>query len=207
MRRRALLTLAGTTIAGLAGCAGEDGPTTTEPDAPEPSTAPAATATGNSTPVDSTTSTARATTPEPTTTTEPWPSEPYADYETTTVRVLSPEGERRGAVTAAVADNKNKRLLGLSDAESMPEGGGLLFVYDSVADRPFVMRRMDFGLDIVYADGEGTITSIHHAPAPGPNEDGNEQRYSGTGQYVFELNYGWTDRHGVAVGDRLAFEL
>jgi uncharacterized membrane protein (UPF0127 family) len=66
---------------------------------------------------------------------------------------------------------------------------------------------MDFGLDIVYADADGTITTISHAPAPGPNEDGSEQEYPGNGQYVLEVNYEWTTRHGVEEGDVLAFEL
>jgi len=65
---------------------------------------------------------------------------------------------------------------------------------------------MDFGIDIVYADADGTITSIHHAPAPGPGEDGSEQEYPGRGQYVFEVNYEWTAENNVAVGDRLVFE-
>lgn len=82
----------------------------------------------------------------------------------------------------------------------------MVFVYDSVADRTFVMRRMDFGLDIVYADDTGRITTIHHAPKPGPDENGNRQRYPGRGQYVLEVNFEWTERHGVEAGDVLRFD-
>jgi Uncharacterized conserved protein len=88
----------------------------------------------------------------------------------------------------------------------MPEAGGMLFVFGSVSELTFVMRDMDFGLDIVYADADGTITDIHHAPAPGPDEDGNNQRYPGTGKYVLEVNFEWTRRAGVSVGDVLDFE-
>ncbi|WP_297888488.1 DUF192 domain-containing protein [uncultured Halorubrum sp.] len=136
-----------------------------------------------------------------------WPSGTYADYETTTVTVEGPAGEARGSVTAAVADTGDKRLLGLSDAESLPEDGGMLFAYDSPQDTlTYVMRRMSFGIDIVYVDGDRQITRIHNAPEPGPNEDGEEQQYPGSGQYVLEVPYEWTDRHGVAVGDSLRFE-
>lgn len=137
-----------------------------------------------------------------------WPTGTYADYETTTVTVESPEGDSRGSVTAAIADTGDKRILGLSDAESLPEDGGMLFVYDAPRDSlTYVMRRMSFGIDIVYVDGDRTITRIHNAPEPGPNEDGEAQRYPGSGQYVLELPYEWTDRHGVEVGDSLVFEL
>lgn len=137
-----------------------------------------------------------------------WPSGTYADYETTTVTVESPGSEARGSVTAAIADNREKRLLGLSDAEALPEDGGMLFVYDAPRDSlTYVMRRMSFGIDIVYVDGNREITRIHNAPEPGPNEDGEEQRYPGSGQYVLEVPYEWTDRHDVSVGDSLAFDL
>jgi len=137
-----------------------------------------------------------------------WPSEAYADYETTTVTVEGPGGEERGSVTAALADTESKRFLGLSDAESLPEDGGMLFVYDAPRDPlTYVMRRMSFGIDIVYVDGDREITRIHNAPEPGPNEDGEEQQYPGSGQYVLEVPYEWTDRHGVAVGDSLRFDV
>ncbi|TKX85229.1 DUF192 domain-containing protein, partial [Halorubrum sp. SS5] len=80
--------------------------------------------------------------------------------------------------------------------------------YDAPKDSlTYVMREMDFGIDIVYVDGDRKIVAIHNAPEPGPNEDGEEQRYPGSGQYVLEVPYEWTDRHGVSVGDSLAFDL
>ncbi|MCU4717547.1 DUF192 domain-containing protein [Halapricum hydrolyticum] len=127
-------------------------------------------------------------------------------YETTTVRALTADGETLGTVTAAIADTPELRYLGLSDTEHLPDDRGMLFVFESIDDRSFVMRRMDFGIDIVYADGEGRITTIHHAPAP-DHGDGNDQRYPGRGQYVLEVTYGWTTDRGVETGDRLAFEL
>ncbi|RLM63495.1 DUF192 domain-containing protein [Halorubrum sp. Atlit-8R] len=137
-----------------------------------------------------------------------WPTGTYADYETTTVTVEGTDGAERGSVTAALADTRQKRFLGLSDAESLPEDGGMLFVYDAPKDSlTYVMREMDFGIDIVYVDGDRNIVEIHNAPEPGPNEDGEQQRYPGSGQYVLEVPYEWTDRHGVSVGDSLAFDL
>ncbi|WP_340102032.1 DUF192 domain-containing protein [Salinibaculum salinum] len=129
----------------------------------------------------------------------------HPGYETTVVRVETASGERLGEVTAAIADTQTRRYTGLSETASLPEDRGMLFVYDSVGDHTFVMREMDFGIDIVYADSDGTITEIHHAPKPGPNEDGEDQRYPGRGQYVLEVNYEWTSERGVSVGDKLVF--
>ena len=137
-----------------------------------------------------------------------WPAGPYADYETATVTVESPVGDERGSVIAAIADDSHKRPLGLSDAEALPEDGGMLFTYGSPREvLTFIMPNMSFGIDIVFAGGDREITRIHNAPEPGPDEDGSEQEYDGSGQYVLEVPYEWTDRHGVAVGDSLRFEL
>lgn len=134
-----------------------------------------------------------------------WPTGPYADYDTTRVTVQA--GETAPSVRAAIADTSQTRYTGLSDATALPDGAGMLFVFADEENRTFVMREMDFGLDIVYADADRRITIIHHANAPGPDENGNEQRYPGYGQYVLEVPQFWTDRNGIATGDRLTFTL
>ena len=149
-------------------------------------------------------------TAEPTATDDPTPTATpvHSGYDQTTVTVLDDESdEELGAVEAAIADNGTLRYTGLSDTESLPEHRGMLFVFDGERDLTFVMREMDFAIDIVYVDSNGTITSIHHAPAPGPDEDGESQRYPGRGQYVLEVNHNWTTDRGVDVGDRIVFEL
>ncbi len=127
----------------------------------------------------------------------------HEGYETTTVVATTRDGVELGSVTAAIADTPQLRYLGLSDTEWLPEDRGMLFVFDGVDDRTFVMREMDFGIDIVYADESGCITRIHHAPAPGPDEDGASQEYPGRGQYVLEVPLEWTTDRGVEPGHRL----
>ena len=146
-------------------------------------------------------------TPTPEATPSETPVEIHDDYETTEVTVRSSDSEVLGRVTAAIADTRDLRYLGLSDTESLPEDRGMLFVYDEVQELTFVMREMDFPIDIVYADDEGIITTIHHARAPGPDEDGNDLQFPGRGQYVLELNQHWTTERDVEVGDVLEFEL
>ncbi|MFC7135247.1 MULTISPECIES: DUF192 domain-containing protein [Salinibaculum] len=181
-RRQFLDSGAGAVAVGLAGCAGassEAADTATETTVRE-------TETRTSTP-----------TAEPV----------HAGYEATEVEVQTPGGRVLGSITAAIADTGQLRYTGLSDTAALPEDRGMLFVYSAVADRTFVMREMDFGIDIVYADAEGVITRIHHAPAPGPNEDGDDQHYPGRGQYVLEVNEHWTTERGIEAGDVLAFSL
>jgi len=133
------------------------------------------------------------------------PADP-GDYRHTTVTVVDGDsGEERGQVQAAIADNWAKRYVGLSETDRLPADRGMLFVHGDVDERTYVMRNMSFGLDIVFADADGTVTAIHEAPAPGPGEDGTDQRYTGRAKYVLEVNRGWTTEHGVDAGDRLEF--
>jgi hypothetical protein len=125
-------------------------------------------------------------------------------YVHTTVTVFDAEtGEQLGAVRAAVAETWEEKYTGLSKTESLPPNVGMLFPYDSEGSHTYVMRGMDFGIDIVYIDGNGTITRIHHAEEPPEGEDGDSYRYPGYGQYVLEVNYEWTTHHDVSVGDKV----
>jgi len=130
----------------------------------------------------------------------------HAGYDTRDVVVESAAGDRLGAVTAAVADTRALRYTGLSDTSSLPEDRGMLFVHERERGLTYVMREMDFGIDIVFAGADRVITEIHHAPAPGPDEDGENQRYPGRGKYVLEVGYEWTTAREVAVGDVLRFD-
>ena len=130
------------------------------------------------------------------------------DYDHTTVTVLDGEsGETLGRVSAAVADSHATRYVGLSETDRLPDDRGMLFVHGDVGERTYVMRNMSFGLDIVFADADGTITAIHEAPAPGPGEDGADERYTAEAKYVLELDRGWTTDRGVEEGDSLEFDL
>ena len=213
MRRRAFL--AACAAAGVAGCRTEGGPTDeggggdSGGSTAEPSPTPTATrdgSTATATPTEQSTPIAtESPTVTPSATATGTPIHP--GYGTTEVAVTTPEGEELGSVTAAIADTRDLRYTGLSETEALPEDRGMLFVYDEVDDHTYVMREMDFAVDIVYADDEGVITRIHHAPEPGPDEDGESQRYPGRGQYVLEVTYEWTTERGVEEGDVLAFEV
>jgi hypothetical protein len=111
----------------------------------------------------------------------PAPSPTAGRYDHATVTVLDGNGTELGTVRVAVADTPEKRYTGLSKTESL-------------------------GIDIVYVGSNGTINSIHHAPEPPEGEDGEDYRYPGEGQYVLEVNYEWTTRHGIEPGDRVVIE-
>ncbi|PSP96700.1 DUF192 domain-containing protein [Halobacteriales archaeon QS_5_70_17] len=131
---------------------------------------------------------------------------PDSGYERTTVAVHDGNGTRLGSVEVRVADTDRKRYTGLSNTSRLPPGEGMLFVHDGPGERTYVMRGMEFGIDIVFAAPDGTITAVHSAPEPPEGADGSDYRYSGEGQYVLEVNYGWTAERGVSTGDCLVID-
>jgi len=105
-----------------------------------------------------------------------------------------------GTVDVRIADTQTQRYTGLSDTESLGRDEGMLFVHEQEDRYGYVMRDMDFDIDIIFIAENGSITTIHHASAP-PEGESYSTEYSGRGKYVLEVNRGWTNRTGVSVGD------
>jgi uncharacterized membrane protein (UPF0127 family) len=118
-----------------------------------------------------------------------------------TVVVSDENGTEKAVIEVEVADTRQERFTGLSDHESLADGQGMWFVYDSESQHTYVMRRMEFPLDIIFVGEDGRINSIHQRRAPGPNEDGNDITATGTGQYVLEVPRGYANETGIEVGD------
>jgi uncharacterized membrane protein (UPF0127 family) len=123
------------------------------------------------------------------------------NYEQVTVTAYDANGTELAAVTARVADTDQKRYIGLSDTESLGTNEGMLFVHGGESRRSFVMRDMDFPLDMVFVGSDERINTIHHAPVP---EGDWEKTYSGRAKWILEVPRGWANRTGVDVGDRIA---
>lgn len=124
-------------------------------------------------------------------------------YDTATVEAVDTDtGETLATVEVRVADGPVTRYVGLSATDELAPNEGMLFVHADRAERAYVMRDMAFPIDIVFAEGDGTVTRIHEAEP----ESRPYTRYEGTGRYVLEVPRGWSERHGVTPGDRLAVE-
>jgi len=113
----------------------------------------------------------------------------------------------KAVIDVEVADSSRERYTGLSNHELLAAGNGMLFIHENEQELTYVMREMDFGIDIIFIDADREITTIHHARAPGPNEDGNDLEYSGRGKWVLEVPRGYTNETGIEVGDDVEIDL
>lgn len=120
---------------------------------------------------------------------------------------LKSDGSSVATVDASVANTRSEMVTGLSNHDALATGKGMLFTHGETTERTYVMRDMDFPIDIVFINSSCEITTIHSADAPAPDETGEEPKYhySGKAKYVLEVPNGYATER-VEVGDAVEFE-
>lgn len=106
-----------------------------------------------------------------------------------------------------LADDEAERAQGLMFRKSLPQGSGMLFIYDSPRTVSFWMRNTYIPLDLVFLDQAGVIRHIHRnarpldeTPIPGAAVgDPDPHR-----RMILEIAGGEADRLGLAVGQPMA---
>lgn len=120
-----------------------------------------------------------------------------------TVEVFSDESVQKAEIDVEVADTPLERYTGLSDDDELAFGNGMLFVHATERERTYVMRDMDFDIDIIFIGADSRITSIQHARAPKPGEDGEDLQYTGVAKWVLEVPEGYVNATDIAVDDEI----
>lgn len=109
-------------------------------------------------------------------------------------RVITLDGVE---VRVRVADDDGERSRGLQGYGALPEGEGMLFVWDDAAVRTFAMKEVTFPIDVVFIGEDLTVAAIE------PLDPGDTRLVSSPGPcgYVVELRQGWAAGQGIAIGD------
>ncbi|MBU3916359.1 DUF192 domain-containing protein [bacterium] len=112
-------------------------------------------------------------------------------------------------ISIEVVSTDYEQSMGLGNRFSLPEGQGMLFVYERPDSRIFWMKRMHFPIDIIWIL-RNKIVHIEKkvTPPAADTSDRNLKRY-GAGviaDMVLELPAGYAQRKGFAPGDRVFLE-
>lgn len=105
-----------------------------------------------------------------------------------------------------VARTPQEQARGLMFRESLPEGHGMLFVYDREGPRSFWMKNTRIPLDILFFDGERRLINWHTA-RPCRADPCPAYPAAAPARYVLELNAGRAVAMGLERGDRLELGL
>ena len=119
------------------------------------------------------------------------------------VSFAAPDGGERGRFSLEVADTEPLRQRGLMFRDSLPQTGGMLFIFDEEEPRSFWMKNTKIPLDMIFISTEKKVQGILAAVPPM-----NEEPRSVPGvasRYVVELASGVAAERGIAVGDVVAW--
>ena len=101
-------------------------------------------------------------------------------------------------VRAEVADTPETRGQGLMFRDEVPDGTGMLFVFDREAERSFWMQNTYVALDVAFIDRNFRIVDIKQMePETTDIHDGAKPA-----MFALEVRQGWFAEKGIEVGDR-----
>jgi len=111
-------------------------------------------------------------------------------------------------VFVEVADTPWERSRGLSDRDMLPDGRGMLFVFENPGKYAFWMYRMRFPLDIIWVSEDGRVVHIvENAPPCPANGPCPSYQPSEDALYVVEVNAGFAEKHGIRLGSKVHIDL
>lgn len=113
--------------------------------------------------------------------------------------ILGPDDTPKAALVAELADTPELRRRGLSKRAELPVGRGMLF--DKVG--AYWMKDMEFPIDIVFLDQQGTVLEKQHMPCGPEVARTLYVPASKEAASALELPAGWFDRCGLLPGDRV----
>lgn len=117
-------------------------------------------------------------------------------------RVILESGGKSHRVQVEIADTDAKRERGLMFRKELPEGRGMLFLFDEDGEHSFWMKDTLIPLDLIFVDSSGRVTGIVARARP----LSLEPRSGGPSRMVLEVPGGWAEAHGVRTGDRMTVE-
>jgi len=104
----------------------------------------------------------------------------------------------RIAIEIAASDSAKTR--GLMERRSLPQRGGMLFLYDRDSTRTFWMRNTLVPLDIMFIGSDDTVVNIARDTKP-LSDDFIPS--TGPVQNVLEVRAGFSNLHGIGPGTRV----
>jgi uncharacterized membrane protein (UPF0127 family) len=103
----------------------------------------------------------------------------------------------KDTVVAEVARTQEEREQGLMNRQKVPQGTGMLFVFDSMAVQSFWMENTYVPLDIAFMDASYRVVNIDQmAPMTTTSHESD-----GPVMFALEVPQGWCAAHGVKAGD------
>jgi uncharacterized membrane protein (UPF0127 family) len=117
--------------------------------------------------------------------------------------VIETSAGQRLPVDVELARTVDEQRRGLMGRRSLPENGGMLFLFGATTVQSFWMKNTLIPLDMLFISDDGHVVGIVANAEPLTL---TERTVGKPSRYVLEVNGGWCAAHGVRAGDRVRFE-
>lgn len=109
-------------------------------------------------------------------------------------------------IKVEIIDTSELIYKGLSGRDNLCEDCGMLFKFNNRQERAFVMRDMNFPIDIIWID-EDVIIGIEENLQPEGSDYKNIYESPEPVNYVLEVNAGFADKNNIKKGDKIIYNL
>lgn len=123
-------------------------------------------------------------------------------FETTELNIQRVDDSSLVKVIAEIADSDEERAYGFMNRKEIPEGTGMIFVFDKDQILSFWMKNTPTALSIAYIDRNGIIKDIFDM------RPFSLESISSTCsvRYALEVPKGWFLKNNIKVGDKVLLE-
>ena len=100
-----------------------------------------------------------------------------------------------------IADTEQDRAEGLMAVPRLDDDEGMLFVWEDPGFGAFVIKDVDYALDVAFVAEDGRILAIESLAPGGPERAESRKAYL----WAIEARAGWFEEKGVAEGDTFEY--
>ena len=112
-------------------------------------------------------------------------------------------GDTLSTLDVEIAETPQERERGLMERLALPEGSGMLFLFENNQPRGFWMKNTPMALDVLFANADSQIVRVVKHTTPYSTETFES---GAPAQFVVEVPAGYADRRGIVAGDRIRFQ-
>ena len=112
-------------------------------------------------------------------------------------------------IKVEVVDTVELRNKGLSDRQSLPNGNGMLFLFEKPDIYAFWMKDMYFPLDMIWINGDKIVDISENVPPPPSNSFSSElpiYQPKLPADKVLEINAGIVEKLKIKVEDKIEYK-
>lgn len=118
--------------------------------------------------------------------------------------IISNHNVNRCKIDLVIADTYKKRASGLMFQKSLPENSGMVFVFEKPGDICFFMKNTLIPLDMIIISPDLRVADMKMNLVPMSEDPIISDSLS---SYVIEVNAGYCERNGIAIGDTVSLHL